>query len=99
MNNPPSTPLFRHFPRNLGGISEDVNRKRVLRLQDKMFCAPGRKTCSPVHWMGFLSVFCNFRRFFVIQFTLYCLCIYVEVKNYEAHGDSMRQFAMYQVNK
>jgi hypothetical protein len=83
----------------LRGINEQVNMNRVWRMQYIMFCGLGGESCSPVHYGRFRAVFCKFWRFLVIYFTMNHPYIYEEVKNNEQPGDSMRQFALSEVNK
>jgi len=79
--------------------SEQVNTNHLQRVQNIMFCMVWAFSCSLVHSGGFLMVFSGFGLFLVIQFIVILILSNEVVKNYEEHGDSMRQFAMELMNK
>jgi len=56
-------------------------------------------SCSPVHFCGFWAVLSGFWSFLYQYFILISSSSYEEVNRCEEHADSMRQFAMFGVNK
>jgi hypothetical protein len=82
--------------RTAAGTGELVNFKRLLLVQYILFCAGGLESCSLVHWTVYMAVFACFWAFSSICTYLF---LYETVNIYELHDDSMRQFAMSQVNK
>jgi hypothetical protein len=76
-----------------------VNRKCLLRVQYIMFCSLGLKSASHVHWTVKMAFLRLYPMLLVIYFIIHCLYIYEEVNKYEQYCDSMRQFALYIVNK
>lgn len=64
-----------------------------------MFCGMWAFLCSPVHF-GSESVFLSgFGSFLAVYLPIYCSYIYELVNREVVHGDSMRHFALYLVNK
>ena len=77
-------------------ISEQVKRNRSLLLQDILFCGAWSFSSSPVHFPPNMAVVWSFWLFTTLFTSLY---MYVFMKINEEYGESMRQFALYQVNK
>jgi len=64
-----------------------------------MFCILWLKSASLVHWTVKMAFLRLLPLFLVTYFIIYYLYIYEEVNKYEQHGNSMRQFALYVMNK
>jgi hypothetical protein len=76
-----------------------VNINLLLMAQYIMFCSLRVKSSSLVHWTVKMAFLRLLPLFLVIYFIIHYLYIYEEVNKYEQHGDSMRQFALYVMNK
>jgi len=76
-----------------------VNRNQGWGVQNILFCRGVAISCSPVHFDGFWTVLSSFWLFSVIYFIIYFLLSNEEVNIYEEYDDSMRQFALWRVNK
>ena len=77
-------------------ISELVNFKRPLGIQNIMFCSAWGESCSYVHFaVNMAVVWSN------LAFSTISTCLYIgEVVNiYELYSDSMCQFALLLMNK
>jgi hypothetical protein len=70
-----------------------------LLLQNILHGALWVNSCSLVHFEGFWAVLSGFWSFLVSYLVIFFLLSNEEVNKREEYGDSMRQFAMFGVNK
>lgn len=75
---------------------EQVRRNWSLLLKDILFCAPWAFSSSPVHFSPNMPVLCPFSRFIALSTSFFMNEL---MKIDEQYCESMRQFALSQVNK